>query len=244
MDMVTKIFHDTCSGKLPSDSFQWTYRDEKDPVVYFGICVPVYSQIHHIPQFILVEINLCEEEALIGRGKVVNIQYRIVEVLGADSKYLDNHDEREMKRAKKIFLLDLAKRYVQNFTCYTPGISDEQKLYFEDFFKKAKLKLRYPDKVCKDVKQHLEEIGENNSLTRAYLEIGMASERLPKVYYEKNADIYDTMTICGEKVFELYQKIPREMQQTEAEEFLGYVEDALGIEFLGILISSEKAGVQ
>ena len=72
----------------------------------------------------------------------------------------------------------------------------------------------------------------------------MASERLPKVYYEKNADIYDTMTICGEKVFELYQKIPREMQQTEAEEFLGYVEDALGIEFLGILISSEKAGVQ
>ncbi|HPJ27045.1 MAG TPA: hypothetical protein PLA80_12945 [Synergistaceae bacterium] len=80
MDMVTKIFHDTCSGKLPSDSFQWTYRDEKDPVVYFGICVPVYSQIHHIPQFILVEINLCEEEALIGRGKVVNIQYRIVEV--------------------------------------------------------------------------------------------------------------------------------------------------------------------
>ncbi|HPQ38565.1 MAG TPA: hypothetical protein PLW97_13060, partial [Synergistaceae bacterium] len=173
------------------------------------------------------------------------IQYDIFEVLGADPEYLDNHDGREMEQAKKAFLLDLAERYVQNFTYHIPGIiSDEQKLYFEDFFKKAKQKLQYPGKACKDVEQYLGEIGENNPLTRAYLEIGMASERLPQVYYEKNADLYDATMTCTCKVAELYQEIPREMRHKDAGGFVGHIEDALGITFLEILTASKKAGVQ
>lgn len=236
MDIATKIFHDTCCGKLPSDFFLLRHGEEKEPIVYCGIHIPIYSQIRRIPKTLVAELTLYAFEAIslldTHPTTTITINNRIIDVLGSDMKYLRDNDCSEMAQAKKAYLMDLAERYFANLRSSRSGsISDKEKGYFENFFTTAKKKQGYFHNKPKDIKQYIEEFRRNRALTQAYVEAGMNFQNLPAAYYEKNADVYNVGMQFQDKIMSFYRNVPEEMYW-ETTRFLKYLQESLEIEFL------------
>ncbi|HPJ27177.1 MAG TPA: hypothetical protein PLA80_13615, partial [Synergistaceae bacterium] len=231
-----KIFHDTCSGRLPSDSFIFKSVEGGDPVVFFGICIPIYSKVRQIPKLVLMELALFMQKGFNCQKDVIAMDYCAMRVVGADPEYLKNHDARERTRAKRAFLMDLAERYIQNLRTPLPKIvNDEERFYFRNFFRIAKQKLGYPQADCRNVHKHIEELGKNKALTKAYLEVGLPVDAFLLGYCEKNADTYDVQKHCSDKTGGLFSSsVPKEMEQ-ETDKFVEYLEKSVGITFLEII---------